>query len=102
MRMDKLFEGKTVMISGGMGDIGRAIATEFARNGANVALCDSRPASVAVEFLKDLAHFKISCTYAQVDVSEAEAVAKWVSDTESQIGMASLIIANAATVTLAS
>jgi glucose 1-dehydrogenase len=50
--MDKIFQHKTVIISGGMGDIGRAMAIEFARHGANVAMCGSRPVSVATEFLK--------------------------------------------------
>ena len=42
-KMNKLFENETVIISGGMGDIGRAMALEFAKHGANIALCDMHP-----------------------------------------------------------
>jgi glucose 1-dehydrogenase len=99
--MDKIFQHKTVIISGGMGDIGRAMAIEFARHGANVAMCGSRPVSVATEFLKLLKQYPVSCTYSQVDIADAQAVQDWVVETEKTLGVSSLIIANAATVTLA-
>jgi glucose 1-dehydrogenase len=101
IKMDKLFQHKTVIISGGMGDIGRAMAIEFARHGANVAMCGSRPVSVATEFLKLLKQYPVSCTYSQVDIADAQAVQDWVVETEKTLGVSSLIIANAATVTLA-
>jgi len=99
--MEKLFENKTVLISGGLGDIGRAMAIEFAKYGANIALCGSRPATVAVEFLNEIKQFTISCTYTQVDVSDAAAVKDWVNAVEKDQGIPGIIIANAATVTLA-
>ena len=99
--MNKLFENKTVLISGGLGDIGRAMAIEFAKHGANVALCGSRPASVATEFLDEMKQFNVSCTYSQVDVAEAATVKEWVNTVENNQGIANIIIANAAIVTLA-
>ncbi|MEQ2007725.1 MAG: hypothetical protein ABMA26_13095 [Limisphaerales bacterium] len=39
------------LISGGLGDIGRAIALDLATHGAEVALCGLRPAAKAVQFL---------------------------------------------------
>jgi len=98
---DRLFENKTVLISGGLGDIGRAIAIVFVRNGANIALCDVQPTSDANSFLYELKKYKISCTYTLVDVIDAGAVQKWVKETEDALGVASIIIANAAIVTLA-
>lgn len=97
--MNKLFEGQTVIISGGLGDIGRAMALEFAKHGANIALCDIRPASDAREFLEKLAQFKIQSDYRQVDVADANAVQSWVMDVEDQLGVPGIIIANAATAT---
>lgn len=99
--MDKIFQNKTAIISGGMGDIGRAVAIEFAKLGANVAICGSRSAIVAEEFLKSFEQYGVVCSYTQVDIADAEATYNWVLQTEKEMGVASLIIANAATVTLA-
>lgn len=99
--MEKLFDKQTVLISGGLGDIGRAMAIEFAMRGANIALCGSRDASVAIEFLKEMKQFNVSCSYSQVDVADAGAVNEWVNSVEKNQGVSSIIIANAAIVTLA-
>jgi len=99
--MEKLFKNKTVLISGGLGDIGFAIALEFARNGANIALCDLQPVQVASVFLKRLKQHSVLCTYHNVDVTDANAVNNWVIEIENKMGVASIIIPNAATVTLA-
>ncbi|MGX5819768.1 SDR family NAD(P)-dependent oxidoreductase [Chitinophaga lutea] len=86
-----LFQGKIVLISGGLGDIGRAAAKAFADAGANVAVGDvqaSAPADLA-------AH------YTRVDVSDAAAVEAWVGAVEKALGPVDIVIANAATVTIA-
>ena len=36
----KLFEGRTAMVTGAGRNIGKEIAHSFARNGANVIVCD--------------------------------------------------------------
>lgn len=99
--MNKLFENKTVLISGGLGDIGRAMATAFAKQGAAIALCGQRPASEASVFLTELEKFKVVCSYTSVDVADANAVQQWINEVEKKQGVASIIIANAAIVTLA-
>ena len=38
--MNKLFEGRTAMVTGSGKNIGKAIALGFARHGANVIVCD--------------------------------------------------------------
>ena len=99
--MNKLFENQTVIISGGMGDIGFATAIEFAKHGANIALCGMRPEKDASKFLKEIQDYGVACTYKQVDVSDAKAVQAWVVGVENTIGVPGIIIANAAIVTLA-
>lgn len=99
--MEKLFKNKTVIISGGLGDIGRAMAIEFVKHGAHVALCGSRPVTVATEFLESMKQYPVSCTYHQVDVTDAKAVQDWVMEIENSVGVPDIIIPNAATVTLA-
>ena len=100
--MNKLFKNETVIISGGLGDIGRAMALEFAKNGANIALCDMHPPMYAKEFLAELKQYKVQSDYSQVDVADAEAVRNWVIKVENDVGIPGIIIANAATVTFAS
>lgn len=98
--MDQLFKTKTVLISGGLGDIGKAIALEFAGHGANIALGDIKDQIDASGFMAALSHFNISSAYHQVDVSDAQAVDEWIDDVEKKLGTPDIIIANAATVTL--
>lgn len=100
--MDKLLlSDQTVIISGGLGDIGRATAVEFARNGANVALCDVQPEADAEDFLKELKRYSIRCLYGKVDVTNSRAVKKWINEVESTLQTPTIIIANAAIVTFA-
>jgi glucose 1-dehydrogenase len=98
--MEKLFEGKTVILSGGLGGIGRSVATEFALQGANIGIGDILPESGATAFLEDLKNLGVKVSYCQLDITDAIAVQNWVMDVENKLGVASLIIANAATVTI--
>ena len=99
--MNKLFKNQTAIISGGIGDIGFATAIEFAKQGANIALCGINPENDATEFLKEIKNYGVTCTYKQVDVADAKAVQAWVIEVENTIGVPGIIIANAAIVTLA-
>jgi len=97
--MNELFKNETVIISGGLGDIGRATALEFAKCGANIALCDVRPTSDAKGFLEMLKQHKVKSYYSRVDVADANAVRNWVMRVEDKLGVPGIIIANAATAT---
>ncbi|KAG4078451.1 hypothetical protein HA402_000426 [Bradysia odoriphaga] len=99
--MKKLFEQKTVLISGGLGDIGRAIALAFAAGGANVAIGDVQPAANAQALLEQLRQWQVKCHYTCVDVSDAAAVDAWIMEAEMQLGIVHMVVANAATVTIA-
>lgn len=94
-------EEQVALISGGLGDIGRAIARELATHGADIALCDLRSASDAGPFLAELRALGRRAHYDAVDVSDADAVQHWVRDVESTLGVPTLIIPNAAQVTQA-
>jgi glucose 1-dehydrogenase len=91
-----MFKGQTVIISGGLGDIGKAIAIEFASHGAAVALGDIRPAEEASSFLQELEETNTVAHYQQVDVSEPEQVREWISAVETKLGIATLVVPNAA------
>lgn len=99
--MKKLFEHNTVIISGGLGDIGKAIALEFAAAGAQVSLCDIRPESEADRLLEEIKRHGVRAHYKQADISDPGAVQDWLSEAEEKAGLPDMIIANAATVAVA-
>jgi glucose 1-dehydrogenase len=94
------FENQTAIISGALGDIGRAIAHELATRGADIALGDVREASDATEVLAALHTAGVRACYHRVDVSDAKQVGDWVTRVEDELSTPSLIIPNAAIVTV--
>lgn len=99
--MQKSLQGHVGIISGGLGDIGRAIAMEMARRGADVAIGDILDEKEAQPTLRKIKSLRRHCRYDKVDVSDAEAVWKWVKTVEADLGLPTLIIPNAAIVNLA-
>ena len=97
----KSLANQVAVISGGLGDIGRAIAMEMARRGADIAISDVRDPSDASDALGAIAALGVRCRYDQVDVANDEAVDTWVRAVEQSLGVGSLVIANAAIVTIA-
>jgi glucose 1-dehydrogenase len=98
--MNKTLNNQVAIISGGLGDIGRAIGLELARRGASIAIGDVRSNDDATGTLNSIRDFGVRATYDRVDVSDAAAVEAWVAAVEDELGPATLIIPNAAIVTL--
>ena len=95
-----IFDGEVAIISGGLGDIGRAVGRELATLGANIAvgdILDSEQASTCLAEITDLGRL---ARYTRVDVSDAEAVEKWVKEVETTLGPPTLIICNAGIVSM--
>lgn len=97
--MDEKLKNRTVLLTGGLGDIGRATAEVFAFHGANIALCDILPAQQAADFVRTLEKYSVRVRYHQVDVSQPGQVKEWILTIENELGIADIIIANAAVVT---
>lgn len=98
--MDKsTFSGQVAIISGALGDIGRAIALEFAALGSDIALGDILPAAAAQKVLLSIRELGRKADYQQVDISDAAAVERWLAHAAATLGTPSLIIPNAATAT---
>lgn len=93
-----MLQGNVALISGGLGDIGRAIALELASRGADVAVGDVLEQSKAASLLDALRSKGIRARYDRVDVSELNAVRQWLDVVEREIGLPSLIVPNAAIV----
>lgn len=90
-----LFEGKTVIISGATRGIGRAIALELAREGANISFNYLKSATEAKELEKELKAFKIKAKGFQSDIKDFEAVKKWVEETKEFFGGLDIVVNNA-------
>ncbi len=84
--------GRVAFVTGASRGIGRSIALELARRGADVALASrSEPAETARE-IRDLGRRAVSLA---LDVSHREAVEKAASRIESELGKVSILVNNA-------
>ena len=100
MSVAQKFKGKTVVISGGLGDIAQAIARAFGAAGARIALSDLASSESAASYLTALREQHVEVDYTTVDVRDAEAVSRWVAEVANRLGDVSVAVANAATVTM--
>ena len=90
--------GQIAVISGGLGDIGRSTALALADCGADIAVCDIHDADAATELLAAIDKRGRRSRYDRVDISDFSAVEAWIKTVEEQLGVATLIIPNAAIV----
>lgn len=93
---DPLFSvaGKVVLVTGGMGQLGRQFALTLARRGAKVVVLDQRidPAAVAQRF-GDLAS---SMTFLAADVTRRGSLTAVLEEIETRVGTPEVLINNAA------
>ena len=87
------FEGKSVIITGGGGKIGKAYALGFAKEGAKVALPDIASADHVVSAIRDMGGTAISMA---CDVSNESSVKAMVEETVNKFGTVDILINNAA------
>lgn len=94
------FSGQVAVISGGLGDIGRAVGLKLAAAGADIAIADIFEAERANDYLAQISSLGRNVHYAQVDICNLRAVEEWIATVESVLGVPSLVICNAAIVLL--
>ncbi|KAK4153109.1 hypothetical protein C8A00DRAFT_43943 [Chaetomidium leptoderma] len=88
-------QGKTVIVTGAAGGLGKAIATAFLAAGANVVICDVNPqrlASVEEEWSKSYADKFLA---QKTDVSDEAAVQALVDAAVSKFGRLDVLVNNA-------
>jgi meso-butanediol dehydrogenase/(S,S)-butanediol dehydrogenase/diacetyl reductase len=82
-------DGKTAIVTGGASGIGKAIATAYVKEGADVVIA-SRTESAGTEVADE-----IGCTYVQTDVREYDQVEELVETTVDEFGKLDVMVNNA-------
>lgn len=91
---------KVILISGGLGDIGKAITQAFLVKGGIVAISDLFSREIAEEKQPLLKDSSVKIHYERVDVTKPNEIADWIASVRYRLGPISISIVNAANVTL--
>ena len=92
--MDLHLTGKAVVITGGGTGIGRAIAEEYLKEGARVAICGRRIAPLE-SFASEMKEKGFDVYYESADVSVRESVTGFAEHVEEKFGTIDIWISNA-------
>ncbi|MGB9179328.1 MAG: 3-oxoacyl-[acyl-carrier-protein] reductase [Pyrinomonadaceae bacterium] len=92
---DKPFKGKAAIVTGATRGIGRAIALELARRGADVAFNYAKSAEAADALKAELEALGVRSLSVQCDVAQTEAAAEMVKQTKDAFGRIDFLINNA-------
>jgi NAD(P)-dependent dehydrogenase (short-subunit alcohol dehydrogenase family) len=93
--MDKLLEGKTVLVTGAAKRIGRAIAIALAERGANVAITYLASQSEAEATVQALAANDVDAFAVRCDLREPESIQQTVASVVEEFGQLDLLVNNA-------
>ena len=91
--MDLGLKGKGVIVTGASKGIGRAIALEFAREGANVAIC-ARGADALEATRAELAALGVKVFASSCDVGNADALGKFLDGAHAVLGRVDVLVNN--------
>ena len=81
----KLFEGRTAMVTGAGKNMGKEIALSFAKNGANVVVCDYNE-EAAIETANEIRALGVGAMLAVCDVRDREKIFAYVEKAVKQFG----------------
>ena len=92
---EKQFTGKSAIVTGATRGIGKAIALELAKRGANVAFNYSKSADEAERLKAEIETLGVKCFAAQCDVANTEASAEFCKQVKEEFGTVDFLINNA-------
>ncbi|NLX62721.1 MAG: 3-oxoacyl-[acyl-carrier-protein] reductase [Tissierellia bacterium] len=87
--------GKNALVTGASRGIGRAIAVELAKNGANVAITYVNSKDKAEEVVNEIKGYGVKAIAIKADVSQEEEVLNMVKDLKENIGPINILVNNA-------
>src|SRR5918911_2524937 len=91
----KPFAGRVAIVTGGTRGIGRAIALELARRGADVAFNYAQSAEAAETLKGELEALGVRALAARCDVADTEAAAEMVRQVRAEFGRIDFLVNNA-------
>jgi 3-oxoacyl-[acyl-carrier protein] reductase len=91
----KDFAGRAAIVTGATRGIGRAIAVELARRGADLAFNYAKSADAAETLKAEIEALGVRCLASQGDVANTEAAAEMVKQTKDAYGRIDLLVNNA-------
>ncbi|NIK10754.1 3-oxoacyl-[acyl-carrier-protein] reductase [Alkalibacillus almallahensis] len=90
-----MLEGQTALVTGASRGIGRAIALELAKNGANVVVNYAGNQARADEVVEEIKEFGQEAIAYQANVSSSEEVTAMIKQTVDQFGSVDILVNNA-------
>jgi len=90
-----MLTGKNAVITGGVRGIGKAVAEEFCKNGANVMLCYKSNIEAAEKTANELAGYGTKVEVMQGDVADPEYAKEVIKKTKELFGSIDILINNA-------
>lgn len=91
---NKMFEGRTAMVTGAGKNIGKEIALGFARGGANVIVCDYNEEN-ALRTVRELEEMGVGAMAAVCDVRDREKIFAYVDEAVKRFGKIDYLVNNA-------
>jgi 3-oxoacyl-[acyl-carrier protein] reductase len=92
---EKQFAGRTAIVTGATRGIGRAIALELARRGADIAFNYAKSAAAAETLKSEIEALGVRCLPSQGDVASTDAAAEMVKQTKDAFGRIDFLVNNA-------
>ncbi len=92
---EKQFAGKSAIVTGATRGIGRAIALELAKRGADVSFNYAKSADEAEKLKAEIEAAGVKCFAGQCDVANTETSAEFVKQSTSEFGTIDFLINNA-------
>ncbi len=92
---EKVFAGRAAVVTGATRGIGRAIALELARRGADVAFNYAKSAAAAATLKAEIEALGVRALASQGDVADTEAAAEMVKQVKDSFGRIDFLVNNA-------